>query len=87
VNKYPPNGYALYDMAGNMWQWCWDWYASYDGTVQTDPHGPATGTNRVDRGGGMVGSEYQLRTAARAFDFPTFSDNYVGFRCVLPSKP
>jgi formylglycine-generating enzyme required for sulfatase activity len=87
VNKYPPNGYALYDMAGNMWQWCWDWYAGYDGAAQTDPHGPATGTKRVDRGGGMVASEYQLRTAARAFDFPTFSDNYVGFRCVLPSKP
>jgi formylglycine-generating enzyme required for sulfatase activity len=84
VTQYPPNGYGLYDMSGNMWQWCWDWYGSYDGATQTDPHGPPTGTRRVNRGGGMVSSDYQLRTAARTSDLPTFRDNYVGFRCVLP---
>lgn len=86
VNKYPPNGYGLYDMSGNMWQWCWDWYGSYANTSQMDPRGPATGSIRIHRGGGMVGSEYNLRTADRVAGVPTFRDNYVGFRTVLPAS-
>jgi formylglycine-generating enzyme required for sulfatase activity len=85
VKQYPPNGYGLYDMSGNMWQWCWDWYGGYDGAAQTDPRGPATGSRKVNRGGGMVGTEYDCRTADRDTDVPTFRDNYVGFRCVLPA--
>jgi formylglycine-generating enzyme required for sulfatase activity len=86
VNRYPPNGYGLYDMSGNMWQWCWDWYGSYDNAAQADPHGPADGAKRVTRGGGMVGTEYDCRTADRDADLQTFRDNYVGFRCVLPAQ-
>jgi formylglycine-generating enzyme required for sulfatase activity len=85
VNKYPPNGYSLYDMSGNVWQWCWDWYGSYGSASQTDPRGPATGSTRIHRGGGMVGSEYDLRTAHRVAGVPTFRVNYVGFRSVLPA--
>ena len=85
VNQYPPNGYGLYDMSGNMWQWCWDWYGSYGNTSQVDPRGPATGSIRLQRGGGMVGTEYNLRTAARIAGVPTYRDNYVGFRSVLPT--
>ena len=87
VNQYPPNGYGLYDMSGNMWQWCWDWYENYGSGSQTDPHGPLTGTVHVNRGGGMVGAEYDCRVADRDYDDPTFRDSYVGFRSVLSAGP
>ena len=85
VNTYPPNGFGLYDMSGNMWQWCWDWSGSYASDSETDPHGPMTGTTHVNRGGGMVGAEYDCRVCDRDADNPTFRDNYVGFRSVLPT--
>jgi formylglycine-generating enzyme required for sulfatase activity len=87
VDLYPPNGYRLYDMAGNMWQWCWDWYGSYEVGSQTDPRGPLSGTHHVCRGGGMVAAEYGCRVSDRISDSPTFRDNYVGFRSVLPASP
>jgi formylglycine-generating enzyme required for sulfatase activity len=51
VNYFAPNGYGLYDMAGNVCQWCWDWVGSYSSDFQSDPHGPTAGSNRVYRGG------------------------------------
>ena len=84
VGYFGANGYGLYDMAGNVWQWCWDWYGSYSSGAQTDPRGAATGSGRVDRGGDWSGYAILCRTAYRGGYDPSFSSIRVGFRSVLP---
>jgi formylglycine-generating enzyme required for sulfatase activity len=68
VGSFAPNGYGLYDMAGNVWQWCWDWYGTYAGG--SDPRGPTSGTDRVLRGGGWDFYAIGCRTAYRDISFP-----------------
>jgi len=85
VGYFASNGYGLYDMAGNVWEWCWDWYGAYSSGSQTDPRGPTSGSSRVIRGGCWYYSAIYCRTADRGdYYSPTVSRSYVGFRPVLP---
>lgn len=91
VGKFPSNGYGLHDVAGNVWEWCWDWYGNYAAGLQTDPRGPASGTYRVVRGGSWNKGAKACRVAYRSAefgpdDFPDVLGN-VGFRLVRGSGP
>lgn len=80
-----PNAWGLYDMSGNAWEWCRDWFGAYRAEAGTDPVGPDYGSGRVLRGGGFAYDPPNLRSAARAFLDPDSSYDNVGFRVVLVS--
>ena len=81
VKKKLPNGYGLYDMSGNVWEWCWDWYKNYYGD-EINPVGGSSGPNRVFRGGGCGNPTFFCRASYRSFKEPTHSTSVLGFRLV-----
>jgi formylglycine-generating enzyme required for sulfatase activity len=80
VNSYSPNAYGLYNMHGNVWEWCADWYGDYTTAAQTNPTGPSTGTSRVVRGGSWGYNAQGCRSANRGGYDPNTLINAVGFR-------
>lgn len=87
VGQKKPNAWGLYDMHGNVWEWCSDWYAdSYSSYAQTDPQGPATGSYRVGRGGRLDLTRQYCRSADRFSLTPSFAYYFLGFRLVRASQ-
>jgi formylglycine-generating enzyme required for sulfatase activity len=84
VGSYKPNKLGLYDMHGNIWQWCGDWYGSdyYAKSPERDPCGPERGQTRVIRGGCWCFNARECRSAYRGNESPGFSDGTIGFRVV-----
>jgi formylglycine-generating enzyme required for sulfatase activity len=81
VGYFAANGYGLYDMAGNVEEWCWDWYGTpYAGG--SDPRGLPSGSLRVLRGGDWGYDAGDSRCAYRDINYPSVADGYIGFRCV-----
>ena len=81
VGSYAPNGYGLYDMAGNGNQWCWDWYGT-PYAAGTDPRGPSSGASRIYRGGFSSYGPARVRTAWRGYDGQYIANSTIGFRTV-----
>jgi formylglycine-generating enzyme required for sulfatase activity len=88
VGSFAPNGYGLYDMAGNVSEWCWDAFDPnyYQVSPVIDPRGPAPALNRVLRGGSWFNFAYYCRVSCRYYFTPGYAGGIFSFRCVQ-SKP
>ncbi|MBO4795816.1 MAG: formylglycine-generating enzyme family protein, partial [Verrucomicrobia bacterium] len=80
-----PNAWGLYDMHGNVFEWCLDRFGDYPIKAVTDPTGPGTGSERIARGGGYPFLAWGCRSAFRAYSYPDTSGNFLGFRVALTS--
>ncbi|MBN2858520.1 MAG: SUMF1/EgtB/PvdO family nonheme iron enzyme [Candidatus Delongbacteria bacterium] len=77
-----PNGLGIYDMSGNVYEWCWDWYGLYPDSSESDPSGPENGRLRVARGGSWLSSEKNCEVNFRNMFEPAHNYSFVGFRIV-----
>ncbi|HBJ35009.1 MAG TPA: hypothetical protein DDZ51_09660 [Planctomycetaceae bacterium] len=85
VGSYGCNGYGLFDMHGNVWEWCSDWYGDYTASAQVDPMGAAAGSNRVCRGGRWNFIAKSCRSGERSMFTPDYRSHNLGFRVALCS--
>ncbi len=80
VGKKAPNELGIYDMSGNVWEWCSDWYGDYSSSAQTNPYNSTAGSDRVVRSGCCYDNETFMRVTNRDGGLPAGTDEYLGFR-------
>lgn len=86
VRTKQPNELGIYDMSGNVHEWCWDWHGNYSSAVQTNPTGPISGSYRICRGGCSCSDAGRCRVSHRNANKPSYYHNFLGLRLALSER-